>query len=93
MSKSILLITSFAYPGKRDEHFDLPEGMENVGDLLVYLGGVLRYGLLNAGGDDIDQDLQVVINGKPLWSYPEGLKTHLRHGDTVQVQMITLGGG
>lgn len=93
MSKSILLITSFAFPGKRDQHFEMPEGMENIGDLLVYLGRVLNYSLFNARGDGIDDDLQVLINDKGLWSYPEGLKTYLRHGDKVQVQMLTLGGG
>ena len=93
MSKSIQLITSFAFPGKRDGDFQAPEGMENVGDLLVHLGKVLNYSLFNARGDGIDDDLQVLINDRGLWSYPEGLKTHLRHGDKVQVQMLTLGGG
>lgn len=93
MSRTITLITSFAFPGKRDELFVLPEGMERIGDLLRYLGRELDYSLLGPKGDDIDDDLEVSINGKGLWAYPESLNTALHHGDRVEIFMLTLGGG
>ncbi len=93
MSMTISLITSFTFPGKRDEFFVLSEGMEKIGDLIGYLGRELDYSLLGPKGDEIDDDLVVSINGKRLWVYPEGLNTVLHEGDKVEIFMLTLGGG
>jgi hypothetical protein len=93
MNVTITLITSFSFPGRRDTRFILPEGMKTIGDLLQYLGGELEYSLLKPGEDVIDDDLEVAINGKSLWAFAEGLQTPLSQGDTVEVYMLTLGGG
>lgn len=71
----------------------LPEGMETVGDLLHYLSRELDFSLFGPKGDDIDDDLEVSINSRALWAYPEGLGTSLQEGDMVKIYMLTLGGG
>ena len=60
---------------------------------MKYLGGELEYSLFKPGEDAIDDDLEVTINGKGLWTFPQGLQTPLQTGDTVEVYMLTLGGG
>jgi hypothetical protein len=89
----ISLITSFSFPSKKDALFVLPVGMETVEDLLRYLSGELNFSLFGPKGDDIDDDLEVSINGKALWAYPQKLGTPLQEGDIVKIYMLTLGGG
>ena len=93
MAVSISLVTSFSFPSKREGQFTLPAGMETVGDLLAHLGRELEYSLLSPRGDDIDEDLEVSLNGRGLWAYPGGLATPLRQGDAVEINMLALGGG
>ncbi|MFH1033969.1 MAG: hypothetical protein V1806_05630 [Pseudomonadota bacterium] len=93
MAPRILLVSSFSFPGKRQAHMELPEGMRTIGDLLRHLGQALEYSLLAPGGRDIDDDLEVSINGRGLWSHAQGLDTVLRQDDVVEIYMLTLGGG
>jgi hypothetical protein len=93
MGAVITLITSFSFPGKRDADFELTPGMNTVGDLLRHLGTLLEFSLLSPQEDDIDDDLEVSLNGRGLWAHGTGLDTPLKNGDTLEIYMLALGGG
>lgn len=93
MAHSISLVTGFSFPTKKEGLFVLPAGMETVGDLLQYLGRELEFSLLSPRGDEVDDDVEVSLNGRGLWAYPKGLATPLKPGDAVEVNMLALGGG
>jgi hypothetical protein len=71
----------------------LPSSVESVNDLLRYLGEKIDFVFLEASSGKLRPDIEVIVNGKEIWFYPEGLQKPIHDGDSIEVTLIPLGGG
>jgi hypothetical protein len=71
----------------------LPLSVESVNELLCYLGEKIDFVFLDAASGKLRPDIEVIVNGKEIWFYPEGLQKPIRDGDSIEVTLIPLGGG
>ena len=93
MGKKIALQTSFALPGSGSGAIPLPEGVETVGDLLSNMGKKINFKFFDLETGSLEEDLEIILNGKEVWFYPAALNTPLKDGDKVEVYLLPLGGG
>ena len=93
MPKQIKLKTSIAVPGVAADVTTLPEHVNTIRDLLIEIGGRIKFDFIDSGSGDLVQDIEIVINGKEVWFYPRGLDACLEDGDAVEIHLIALGGG
>ena len=93
MGTSISLQTCFAIPGSESKRMSLPEGVKTVGDLLCNIGGQIEYSFINPESGQLEEDLEIIINKKEIWFYPDALNTPLQDGDVVEIYLLPLGGG
>jgi sulfur carrier protein ThiS len=93
MGKRIALQTSFALPGSGSDTMTLPEGVETVADLLGHMGDHIHFTFLDFETGSLEEDLEIILNGKEIWFYPSALNTPLQDGDKVEVYLLPLGGG
>ena len=40
-----------------------------------------------------NDNIEILLNNKEIWFYPEGLKTRIKDGDSVDITFTPLGGG
>jgi len=71
----------------------LASSVQSVSDLLRYLGEKIDFSFLDATSGKLRPDIEVIVNGKEIWFYPEGLQKPIRDGDSIEVTLIPLGGG
>lgn len=81
------VITNF---GRSYENFQIKKGTK-VKELLMKLIKDLPYGLLSE--DDLDQNIEILLNGKDIHFLPEKLDYELKNGDTLEIYLTPLGGG
>jgi hypothetical protein len=93
MDEKIFLNTCFSFPGRQGAQFALTPETDTVGGLLRFMGEHMRFSLLDKEGRGISDELEVRINGKDFWFYPDGLNTPLHEGDVVEIYTLALGGG
>lgn len=93
MGKKIALQTSFALPGSGSDAMPLPEGVETVSDLLRHMGEQIKFTFIDREAGSLEEDLEIILNGKEVWFYPSALDTPLQDGDKVEVYLLPLGGG
>jgi hypothetical protein len=93
METKISLKTCFALPGSDSERMPLPEGVGTVGDLINYMGGQIEYSFINPESGQLEEDLEIILNKKEIWFYPEALNTPLQDSDVVEIYLLPLGGG
>jgi hypothetical protein len=93
MGVKIALISNFSLGVSDPENFVLPPGITTIGDLLRHVGEQMNFPFIAADADDLRRDVEVNINGKDVWFYPDTLKTALKAGDSVEVNLVPLGGG
>lgn len=72
---------------------DLPEGVETVRDLLEDMGSQIGFNFIDLKTGELEEDLEIIINGKEVWFYPSALATNLNDGDIVEIYLLPLGGG
>jgi hypothetical protein len=72
---------------------DLPSSVTSIGDLLAHIGSQVDFAFVDAYREKLRPDVEVLINGKDLSFYPEGLKTPLKDEDLIDIALMTLGGG
>ena len=89
----IKLNTNFAFNVQGSGEFSLPAEVKTITDLLRHMSKEIEFDLIDPDTGELDIDLEITINGKDLWFFPNGLKTPLNHGDSVLVSLIPLGGG
>ena len=93
MGVKIALISNFSLGISDSENFLLPPDVTTIGDLLRHVGKQMNFPFITANADDLRRDIEVSINGKEVWFYPNALNTRLRDGDSVEVNLVPLGGG
>jgi hypothetical protein len=71
----------------------LPSAVGNVEDLLHDIGKRIGFGFLDAQTGTLRPDIEILVNGKEIWFYPEGLKKPVLDGDSIEITLIPLGGG
>lgn len=93
METRISLKTCFALPGSGSEMMSLPESVNTVGDLLGYIGGQIEFSFIHPESGQLEEDLEIIVNKKEIWFYPDALNTPLQDGDVVEIYLLPLGGG
>ena len=93
METRISLKTCFALPDSGSERMPLPEGVETVGDLINYIGVQIEYSFIDPESGQLEEDLEIIVNKKEIWFYPEALNTPLQDSDVVEIYLLPLGGG
>lgn len=93
MTTRIKLQTCFSL-----EHFDsdlveLPELVQTVAELLKYMGDVMQAEFIDPKSGETEFDLEIRLNDKEIWFYPQGLNTRLESEDIVEINPLPLGGG
>jgi len=71
----------------------LPSSVRSMEDLLRHLGETIDFVFLDGATGKLRPDIEVIVNGKEIWFYPEGLKRLIHDGDSIEVTLIPLGGG
>jgi hypothetical protein len=89
----INLKTNFSFRTGESADMELPPSVTRIGDLLGYIGARIDFTLVDAGHETLRPDVEVLINGKDVSFYPDGLQTALKEGDMVDVALMPLGGG
>jgi hypothetical protein len=93
MEKKIQLKTNFSLRSRSTGEMEMPPSLNTMADLLRHLGKEVGFVFIDAEGLTLRKDVEVLINGKDISFLPSGLKTTLKQGDTVDVALMTLGGG
>ena len=71
----------------------LPESVNTVGDLLGYIGGQIEFSFIHPESGQLEEDLEIIVNKKEIWFYPDALNTPLQDDDVVEIYLLPLGGG
>jgi hypothetical protein len=71
----------------------LPSSVRTMKDLLLHIGEKIDFVFLDAQTGKLRADIDIVVNGKEIWFYPEGLKKPVFDGDSIDITLIPLGGG
>ena len=93
MGIMINLKTCFALPGSGSGLLELPEDVETVGNLLEHMGGQIGLNFIDIKTGELEEDLEIKLNGKEVWFYPSALDTKLNDDDIVEIYLLPLGGG
>jgi hypothetical protein len=71
----------------------LPSSVRSIEDLLRHLGEAIDFVFLDGVTGKLRPDIEVIVNGKEIWFYPESFKRLIHDGDSIEVTLIPLGGG
>jgi hypothetical protein len=93
VTRKISLKTNFSFRTGGSGEIDLPSSATSIGDLLAYIGSEVDFAFVDPHREKLRADVEVLINGKDLSFYPDGLKTPLRDEDLIDIAFMTLGGG
>lgn len=93
MPKSISLKSNVSLNRPQGPETVLPPAVRNIEDLLRYIGKGIDFVFLDAQTGKLKADIEILVNGKEIWFYPEGLKKPVRDGDSIEITLIPLGGG
>ncbi len=93
MGTKIRLQTCFALPGEVSEMVTLPQGVETVKDLLIYMGRQMDFDFIDKETGRAEEDLEILVNRREVWFYPSVLDTALKDEDLVEIYLLPLGGG
>lgn len=93
MGKNIKLKTCFALAGSNSEGMRLPEDVKTIDDLLRHIGGGIGFTFVDPDSGRIEDDLEIILNNREIWFYPEALNRELQDGDIVEIYLLPLGGG
>ena len=71
----------------------LPSSVKNMEDLLRHVGEKIGFLFIDAQTGILRPDIDILVNGKEIWFYPEGLRKPVHDGDSIEITLIPLGGG
>ena len=71
----------------------LPSSVKNMEDLLRHVGEKIDFLFIDAQTGILRPDIDILVNGKEIWFYPEGLRKPVHDGDSIEITLIPLGGG
>lgn len=90
---TIRLTTNFLRREAGFGNFKIPSGVETVIDLLNHLGDLADFLFTDRKARHLRPDIELTLNQKDIAFYPKGLKTPLKDGDSVDINLTPLGGG
>jgi hypothetical protein len=93
MGKKVQLKTNFSLRSRGSGETELPPSVNTIAELLRDIGEEIGFAFIDAEGLTLRRDVEVLINGKDISFLPSGLKTILKEGDSVDIALMTLGGG
>jgi hypothetical protein len=93
MPITITMKSNLSLQRSREPQMVLASSVQSVNDLLRYLGEKIDFVFLDAASGKLRPDIEVIVNGKEIWFYPEGLQRPIHDGDSIEVTLIPLGGG
>ena len=93
MPVTITMKSNLSLQRSREPQMVLASSVQSVNDLLRYLGEKIDFVFLDAATGKLRPDIEVIVNGKEIWFYPESLKRFIHDGDSIEVTLIPLGGG
>jgi 1-acyl-sn-glycerol-3-phosphate acyltransferase len=62
-------------------------------DLLRHIGQKIDFLFIDAQTGRLRPDIEIIVNGKEIWFYPEGLRKPVHDKDSIEITLIPLGGG
>jgi hypothetical protein len=71
----------------------LPSSVKNMEELLRHLGEKINFLFIDGQTGKLRPDIDILVNGKEIWFYPEGLKRAICDRDSIEITLIPLGGG
>ena len=71
----------------------LPCSVKTMEDLLHHVGKQVDFLFIDAQTGRLRPDIDILVNGKEIWFYPEGLKRTICDRDSIEITLIPLGGG
>lgn len=71
----------------------LPSSVRTMEDLLRRVGEQIDFLFIDGQTGKLRPDIEILVNGKELWFYPEGLKRAIYDRDSIEITLIPLGGG
>jgi hypothetical protein len=87
------LITNFSFVTGSGGEYSAPASVATVGDLLAHVGEQIEFVFMDRARKNLRKDIQLELNGKNIWFYPDGLQTKLKEGDCIDITLTPLGGG
>lgn len=93
MPTTILMKSNLSLQRSGEPQMVLPSSVRRVEDLLRRIGEEIDFVFLDGATGRLRPDIEVIVNGKEIWFYPEGLQKLIRDGDSIEVTLIPLGGG
>ena len=93
MPTTIIMKSNLSLQRVQEPNMVLPPTVQNVNELLRYLGGKIDFVFVDSVTGKLRPDIEVIVNGKEIWFYAEGLERPIHDGDSIEVTLIPLGGG
>jgi hypothetical protein len=93
MPVKIKLDTNFAVRDSLIRETDLPSTVRTVRDLMKHVGGQIGFDFFKKESGELKVDLEILLNGKEIWFYPNNIDMELKDGDEVVIYLVPLGGG
>jgi len=93
MPTTIGMKSNLSLQRSREPQMVLPSSIRSMEDLLYHLGEVIDFVFLDRATGKLRPDIEVIVNDKEIWFYPEGLQKIIHDGDSIEVTLIPMGGG
>ena len=93
MPTTIMLKSNVSLSRTEGPEMVFPSSVKNIEDLLRDIGEKIDFVFLDAQTGKLRADIDILVNGKEIWFYPEGLKKPIFDRDSIEITLIPLGGG
>lgn len=93
MPTTVTMKTNLSLSRAQGPDMLLPPSVKNMEDLLRHIGEKIDFLFIDAPTGKLRPDIDILVNGKEIWFYPEGLRKPVHDGDSIEITLIPLGGG
>ena len=93
MPTTVTMKTNVSLSRPQGPDLFLPCSVKTMEDLLHHVGKQVDFLFIDAQTGRLRPDIDILVNGKEIWFYPEGLKRPISHRDSIEITLIPLGGG
>ena len=93
MPTTVTMKTNVSLSRPQGPDLVLPCSVKTMEDLLRHVGEQVDFLFIDAQTGKLRPDIDILVNGKEIWFYPEGLKKPISHRDSIEITLIPLGGG
>ena len=93
MPTTVAIRTNISLTRAQGPDITLPSSVKTMEDLLNHLGEAIDFLFIDGQTGKLRPDIDILVNGKEIWFYPEGLKRAICNRDSIEITLIPLGGG